>query len=119
MYIKNITDGKVIGIGNVYVLPGETREVPTAYERSIALDAYEKLGMAKIIGKAKKEVKVAKPAEDLHNEAIENEEPEVYDVESMSDEELAEKAIELGINPASCKDEKALRAKVKKQLKAQ
>lgn len=116
MYIKNITDGKVIGIGDVYVLPGETREVPIAYEESIALDAYEKLGMAKVIGKAKKEVKEGKPTEDPHK-VIEDEETEGYNVDAMSDEELAEKAIELGINPASCKDVKALRTKVKRMLK--
>ena len=116
MYIKNITDGKVIGIGDVYVLPGETREVPTAYEKSIALDAYEKLGMAKVIGKAKKEVKEEKHVENPHK-VIEDEETEGYNVDAMSDEELAEKAIELGINPASCKDVKALRTKVKRMLK--
>ena len=120
MYIKNITDGKVIGIGDVYVLPGETREVPTAYEKSIALEAYEKMGMAKIVGKPKKEAKAGKPADESHN-AIEEEETETegYNVDTMSDEELAEKAIQLGINPASCKDVKALRTKVKRMLKTQ
>ena len=118
MYIKNITDGKVIGIGDVYVLPGETREVPASYEGSIALEVYERLGMAKITGKGKKVAKTDKPVEDPQP-AIEEDEAEEVDVDAMSDEELAEMAIKLGINPASCKDMKALRTKVKRQMKAQ
>ena len=52
MKIKNITTGKVIGFGKEFtVLPGETREVPAAYEKSPAIAQYEKMKFIQVIGK--------------------------------------------------------------------
>ena len=53
MKIENTSSGKIIGIGEVSVLPGETKEVPEAYETSPILEVYRKQGFAKIIGKPK------------------------------------------------------------------
>ena len=38
MKIENTSSGKIIGIGEVSVLPGETKEIPEAYETSPILD---------------------------------------------------------------------------------
>ena len=40
MKLKN-TSNKIIGIGNVTVLPGETQEIPAAYETSPVLEVYK------------------------------------------------------------------------------
>lgn len=49
MKLENI-GSKIIGIGEVTVLPGETKEVPKAYETSPILEVYRQCGAAKIIG---------------------------------------------------------------------
>ena len=38
MKIENTSSGKIIGIGEVSILPGETKEIPEAYETSPILD---------------------------------------------------------------------------------
>ena len=53
MKIENTSSGKIIGIGEVSVLPGETKEIPEAYETSPILEVYRKQGFAKITGKPK------------------------------------------------------------------
>lgn len=124
MKIKNIS-GKVIGINNVVVLPGETKEIPSAYERSPILEVYRKTGMATIIGNAKtpkkspEEVAKAK-AEAEEAKAIEAEElrkKRLASVSKLSEEELATLAEELGINPAECKDQADVTKKVRAALK--
>ena len=49
MKIENIGN-KIIGIGEVTVLPGETKEIPKAYETSPILEVYKQCGAARIIG---------------------------------------------------------------------
>lgn len=49
MKLENI-GSKIIGIGEVTVLPGETKEVPKAYETSPILEVYRRCGTARIIG---------------------------------------------------------------------
>ena len=51
MKIENISTGKIIGIGEVTVLPGETKEIPAAYESSPILEVYKQMGFARITGK--------------------------------------------------------------------
>lgn len=122
MKIRNISDGKIIGIGDVTVLPGETREVPAAYETSPILEVYKSLKLAEIIGspakdagkkesaKSAQEKKAkASAAEKLRKERLAN-------IDIMSDEEVAAIAKEYGINPASCKDLADVREKVKAAL---
>lgn len=124
MKIKNIS-GKVIGINNIVVLPGETKEIPSAYERSPVLEVYKKTGMATIIGTAKAPKKsqeeVAKEkAEAEEAEAIAAEElrkKRLASVSKLSEEELAALAEELGINPAECKDQADVVKKVRAALK--
>lgn len=122
MKITNISDGKIIGIGDVTVLPGETKDIPAAYECCPVLEVYKKLGLAVISGKVNKaaakerankeaEEKAAAvaAAEKLRKERLAN-------IQTMSDEEVAAIAQEYGINPASCKDQADVRKKVKAAL---
>ncbi len=53
MKIENTSNGKIIGIGEVSILPGEMKEIPEAYETSPILEVYQKQGFAKITGKPK------------------------------------------------------------------
>ena len=48
MKLENISNGKIIGIGEVTVLPGETKDIPEAYETSPILEVYKRNGFAKI-----------------------------------------------------------------------
>lgn len=59
MKIENISSGKIIGIGEVSVLPGEMKEIPEAYERSPILEVYKREGFARITGKPGQKQKTA------------------------------------------------------------
>ena len=125
MKIENTSSGKIIGIGEVSVLPGETKEVPEAYETSPILEVYRKKGFSKIIGKPKAvhkaeeraaadkaaaEKKAAEEAEALRQSRLAS-------LEGISEEDLGKLANELGINPAECKDQADVLKKVKAALK--
>ena len=124
MKIENISN-KIIGIGDVTVLPGETGEVPVAYENSPILEVYKRINMARITG----EPSVAKKtAEEIAVEKAEAERQAVEDAEALrqarlsalkgiSEEDLGKMAMELGINLADCKDQADVLKKVKAALK--
>lgn len=124
MKLKNISN-KIIGIGNVTVLPGETREVPSAFETSPVLEVYKKAGFAEISGKPERKPKTAeeiaaekaeadkKSAEDAENLR----KARLASLEGISEEDLGKLANELGINPADCKDQADVLKKVKAALK--
>lgn len=40
------TSNKIIGIGGVTVLPGDTKEIPEAFEKNPILEFYKKKGIA-------------------------------------------------------------------------
>ena len=125
MKLRNISEGKVIGVGEVNILPGEEKEIPKAYETSPILEVYKKAGVAEIIGapvivekteeelaaeKAEAERQAAESAEALRLarlEAIKGKDPEI----------VAKIANELGIDPASCKDQADVLKKVTAALK--
>lgn len=127
MKIENISTGKIIGIGDVTVLPGENKEVPTAFENSPILEVYKKMGFAKITGK-KAVVDQVKTSEQIAAEKAEAEknaaeaaealrQSRLASLEGISAEALASLADELGINPAECKDQVDVLKKVKAALK--
>ena len=120
MKIENISNGKIIGIGKVTILPGETKEIPEEYETNPVLEVYKKLKMVKIIGtasvsvktdnekalaKAEAIAKAAKEAENIRKERLAS-------LNGISEENLAKLANELGINPAECKDQADVLKKV-------
>lgn len=125
MKIKNISEGKIIGIGEVTVLPGETKTIPVAFETSPILEVYKQSGFAEITGKV---TAPAKTAEEVSAEIAVAEQKAAEDAEALrqarlaalegiSEEDLAKMANELGINPAECKDQADVLKKVKAALK--
>ena len=124
MKIENISEGKIIGIGDVTVLPGETKEIPKEYETNPVLEVYKKMGVAKIFGtpaksaKSAKEIKSEKEAAD--KKAAEDAEAlrlaRLASLEGITDEALGSLANELGINPADCKSQADVLKKVKAAL---
>lgn len=124
MKIENIS-GKIIGIGDLTVLPGETKDIPQEYEASPILEVYKKIGMAKITGKASIPAKTAEQiaAEKAAAEKKATDEAEALrqtrlaSLDGISEEDLGKLANELGINPAECKDQADVLKKVKAALK--
>ncbi len=129
MKIENISEGKVIGIGSVTVLPGETKEIPESFERSPVLEVYKRMGLVKITGRssaskeAEKEDAALKEAEALAAEKKAGEDAEALrqarlaSLNGISEEDLGRLANEIGINPADCKDQADVLKKVKAALK--
>ena len=125
MKIRNI-GSKIIGIGEESVLPGEVKEVPKAFERSPILEVYKEIGMAEIItdpvtGDAA-EPKMNNPVtekDDLDDVAAAEalRQARLASLKGITDEALGSLAIELGINPAECKDQADVLKKVKAALK--
>lgn len=125
MKIENISDGKIIGIGDVTVLPGEVKDIPKAYETSPILEVYKRCGLAKITGKASAPVKtdeeIAAEKDAAAKKAAEEAEAlrqaRLKSLDGISEEDLGKLANELGINPAECKDQADVLKKVKAALK--
>ena len=140
MRIENISNGKIIGIGEVSVLPGQTQEIPEAYETSPILEVYRQNGFARITGKPRAIQKAEEKAAEkvaaerkAANEKVAAErkaanEKEATEAESLrqarlaslegiSEEDLGKLANELGINPAECKTQADVLKKVKMMLK--
>ena len=108
MKIENISS-KVIGIGNVTVLPGETQVVPSEFENSPVLEIYKSVGFINLTGEA------TVPEAPTVDEA-ESKKAKLALLKTASDEVVAKMANELGINPADCKDLADVRKKVKEAL---
>ncbi len=140
MRIENISDGKIIGVGSVTVLPGETKEIPQAYETSPILEVYKQMGMVKIIGKssgrgmtkaeadalAAEEAAKKAAAEAAKKAAAEKQaradaealrKARLAALNGIGEEDLGRMANELGINPADCKDQADVLKKVRAALK--
>ena len=97
MKIRNI-GSKIIGIGEETVLPGEVKEVPKA-EPKMNNPVTEK-----------DDLDDAAAAEALRQARLAS-------LKGITDEALGSLAIELGINPAECKDQADVLKKVKAALK--
>lgn len=115
---------KVIGVGEVTVLPGETKEVPIAYETSPILEVYKNMGLVSLSGKstaatkaaAEKKAEEDKAKAEAEAKAAAEKKAKLDSLKDASDEEVAALAQELGINPAECKDLADVRKKVKAAL---
>lgn len=112
---------KVIGVGEVTVLPGETKEVPIAFETSPILEVYKNMGLVSLSGKstaatkaaAEKKAEEDKAKAEAEAKAAAEKKAKLDGLKDASDEEVAVLAQELGINPAECKDLADVRKKVK------
>ena len=124
MKVENIGK-KIIGIGNVTILPGKTEAIPEAFENNPTLEIYKRLGIVKVTGKAstpaKTEKEIAEAKAEAEKKAAEEAEElrksRLASLEGISEEELGKLANELGINPAECKDQADVLKKVKAALK--
>ena len=118
MKLTNLSE-KVIGVGTVTVLPGETKEVPADFETSPILEVYKKIGLVSLSGTSTKKaetVQVEKAVVESETSEEDAKKAKLETVKSGTDEEVAAIAKELGINPADCKDQADVRKKVKAAL---
>lgn len=116
--LKN-TSEKIIGIGDIIVLPDETKEVPVLFERNPILEIYKEMGLVTITGKPTAGAVVGDATEASTEKEGMTEEEKKAKLDSLndaSDEDVAAWAKELGINPADCKDLADVRKKVKAAL---
>lgn len=115
---------KVIGVGEATVLPGETKEVPRAFETSPILEMYKNMGLVSLSGKptaatkavAEKKAEEDKAKAEAEAKAAAEKKAKLDSLKDASDEDVAALAQELGINPAECKDLADVRKKVKAAL---
>lgn len=115
---------KVIGVGEATVLPGETKEVPRAFETSPILEVYKNMGLVSLSGKptaatkaaAEKKAEEDKVKAEAEAKAAAEKKAKLDSLKDASDEDVAALAQELGINPAECKDLTDVRKKVKAAL---
>lgn len=115
---------KVIGVGEVTVLPGETKEVPIAFETSPILEVYKNMGLVSLSGKstaatkaaAEKKAEEDKAKAEAEAKAAAEKKAKLDSLKDASDEDVAALAQKLGINPAECKDLADVRKKVKAAL---
>lgn len=115
---------KVIGVGEATVLPGETKEVPRAFETSPILEVYKNMGLVSLSGKptvatkavAEKKAEEDKAKSEAEAKAAAEKKANLDSLKDASDEDVAALAQELGINPAECKDLADVRKKVKAAL---
>lgn len=115
---------KVIGVGEVTVLPGETKEVPLAFETSPILEVYKNMGLVFLSGKstaatkaaAEKKAEEDKAKAEAEAKAATEKKAKLDSLKDASDEDVAALAQELGINPAECKDLADVRKKVNAAL---
>ena len=128
MKIENISEEKIIGIGDVTVLPGETKEIPNTYETSPILEVYKRMGFVRITGKpstagmTKAEADALAQAdaaawEKAQADAEALRQARLASLNTLNAEELGRMANELGINPADCKDQADVMKKVRAALK--
>jgi len=116
---------KIIGFGEVSILPGESKEIPKEYERSPVLEFYKKSNFVSVKGEpsepektaeelaaeqAAAEAKAAAEAEEIRQQRLAS-------LDNISEADLAQLAEEFGINPADCKDQADILKKVKAALK--
>ena len=115
---------KVIGVREATVLPGETKEVPRAFETSPILEVYKNMGLVSLSGKptaatkavAEKKAEEDKAKAEAEAKATAEKKAKLDSLKDASDEDVAALAQELGINPAECKDLADVRKKVKAAL---
>lgn len=74
--MKNITNKgtKIISVGTVLLLPGETKPLPAEYEKSETLDFFQERGVVEISEEAEEET--AEPEETTKPEIESETEPE-------------------------------------------
>lgn len=114
MKIENISQGKIIGFGDVTILPGMSADIPAEFETSPVIKVYENAGLCNVSGTPKKTAKPKTTKKDTAAEKLRK--SRLESLEGISDEDLGKLAKDLGINPADCKDTADVKEKVKAAL---
>jgi len=123
--ITNISNSKIVTIGDTVLLPGQTKAVPEQFEKSQILKIYRDLGFC-LISDAPVVAGFTAPAAEATEKENTVSEAEVAEnlrkarlasLKGISEEGLGSLARELGINPADCRDQKDVLAKVRGALK--
>jgi hypothetical protein len=115
--VKNISE-KIIGIGDVTILPEEVKEVPVSYETNPILEVYKDIKLITVSGKptADKLADEGNAVQDDNEKLLAERKAKAESLKDATDEEVAALAKELGINPAECKDQADVKKKVKAAL---
>ena len=127
--VENLSN-KVIGIGDITILPGEQATVPSSFIGNPIISMYEEAGLIKFIGVTgeHKEAETGDTVNETDEEEKKNAEitaeaaealkkARLASLEGITEEDLATLAKELGISPADCKDNADMLKKVKAALK--
>lgn len=124
--VENLSN-KVIGIGDITILPGEQATVPSAYANNPVVSIYEVSGLIKAVntddGNGESEIAdegnadQAGEAQDKEITAEALRKARLASLEGITEEDLGALAKELGISPADCKDNADVLKKVKAALK--
>lgn len=127
--VENLSN-KVIGIGDITILPGEQATVPSSFIGNPIISMYEEAGLIKFIGFTgeHKEAETGDTVNETDEEEKKNAEitaeaaealrkARLASLEGITEEDLGALAKELGISPADCKDNADVLKKVKAALK--
>lgn len=115
--VENISEGKIIGFGDVTVLPGQTGVISEQYANNPVIDMYKNLGFIRVTRTGEASVKAEVNKNDDAIAAEELRKARLASLNGISEEGLASLANQLGINPATCKDQADVLKKVKACLK--
>lgn len=116
---------KIIGFGEITILPDESKDIPVEYEKNPILEFYKKKNLISISGEPsvpdKTEEQIAAEKAEAEKQAAEAAEilrqQRLTSLDNATEEQIAALADELGINPAECKDSADVLKKVKAALK--
>lgn len=118
--VKNISN-KVIGIGSLVLLPGDTGIVPTKFETNPVINDYVDMKALVIIEQSEQMVDgvdTSKTETDtITEEDATFKKAQIDNLKNMNDEEIGVLANQLGIDLAACKDQADILKKVRAALK--
>lgn len=114
--VENVS-AKIIGIGDISILPGETKEIVGIFETNPMLKVYENTGLVKITGTPEPVRLTEDEVEDPLALSDEEKQAKLALLPGITEVELYKLANSIGINPASCRDQKDVLRRVKAALK--
>ena len=124
MKIKNLS-GKVIGIGDLILLPGKTDTLPVDMESNPVVKKYEEQKLVKLTGEKSGYASESEPEKPIsHIQEQEADESTMKSAKAFYEnfdnqtyEDIVSMAAFLGLDPSAMKDEADVKKKVKSALK--
>lgn len=120
MQLTNISKSKIIGLGEMSILPGQTIDIPKEFEKNSAIEIYKSVGIAIVSGTPTKDDD-KDDAKDKDS-TVKKEDKEALrkkrlaSLNGISDEDLAKLAEELEIKSSDCVDTADMLKKVRTAL---